>query len=134
MTRMAEERDSILRIRAKVDNFDEWQESQDATPSTTPDNPPDCRVSLCSPGKPVRVYNISATLAQEFGLSNFANRLAKFLHIYGGRKVSLQRLEACSVCQILIVAGQKTHLPIPDMSVQLHADQLCVHDECRTQE
>jgi hypothetical protein len=99
MTRMAEERDSILRIRAKVDSFDEWEESLDATLPASSEDPPDSRVSLCSPQKPVRVQDISSRLApQEFRFSNFANRLAQFLHHYGGTKVPVQRLQSCSVC------------------------------------
>jgi len=97
MTRMAEERDNILRIRAKVDSFDEWEESQDAKPAVI-DNLTDSRVLLCAPQKPTRVWDISAKLApQEFGTSNFTNRLVKFLHIYAGTRVSKQRLEFCSV-------------------------------------
>jgi len=98
MTRMAEERDSVLRIRAKVDSFDEWEESLDAPSPVPSENPPDSRVSLCSPQKPVRVQNVTFGLApQEFGFSNFTSRLAQFLHHYGGTKVPVQRLQSCSV-------------------------------------
>jgi hypothetical protein len=94
---MAEERDSILRIRAKIDSCDEWEEAQDAKPVVSDDHS-ESRVSLCAPQKPVRVWNVSNALAtQEFGLANFVNRLAKFLHLYGGLNVSIKRLETCSV-------------------------------------
>ena len=98
MTRMAEERDSILRIRAKVDSFDEWEESLDARPSVEPENPLDSWVLLCAPQKPVRVQDISSKLApQEFRCSNFASRLVQFLHLYAGTKINVKRLQSCSV-------------------------------------
>ena len=99
MTRMAEERDSILRIRAKIDSCDEWEEAQDSKPAASDDHS-DSRVSLCAPQKLMRVWNISDGLAtQEFGLANFASQLAKFLHLYGGLNVNIKRLETCSVRQ-----------------------------------
>ena len=98
MTRMAEERDSILRIRAKVDSFDEWEESLDARPSMESENSLDSRVSLCAPQRPVRVQDISSKLApQEFGCLNFSNRLVQFLALYGGTKINIKRLQSCSV-------------------------------------
>jgi len=105
MTRMAEERNSILRVRAEVDSYDEREESQGVEPALS-DNLPDSCVSLCAPQKYVRVWNISVGLSpSEFGFSNFTSRLAKFLHTYGGTKVSLQRLENCSVCRVSILCS-----------------------------
>jgi len=98
MTRMAEERDSILRIRAKVDSFDEWEKSLDARLSVEPENPPDSRVSLCAPQRPVRVQDISSKLApQEFGCLHFASRLVQLLDLYGGTKINVKRLQSCSI-------------------------------------
>jgi hypothetical protein len=98
---MAEERDSILRIRAKVDSFDEWEKSLDARLSVEPENPPDSRVSLCAPQRPVRVQDISSKLApQEFGCLHFASRLVQLLDLYGGTKINVKRLQSCSVSLI----------------------------------
>jgi hypothetical protein len=100
MTRMNEERDSILRIRAQVDNFDEKEElrSQISQVSTPPVNYTDTRIILCSPQKATKVFYISVAQARhEFNLDNFSSRLARFFRLYSNVETTRQRLENCPV-------------------------------------
>ena len=98
MTRMNEERDSILRIRAKVDSFDDWKESTAKTPTPPSINHADTRIVLCSPQKLIRVIRFSiAEARQEFNLNNFSTKLAKFFKVNCNVKTTRQQLETCAV-------------------------------------
>ena len=113
MTRMAQERDSILRLRAKVDSHDEYQESViESSPATLAD-PSDNRIELCAPQRPFRLQQVSSgRLAPDFVFENFARSLAKFLRLYGGLNINRQRLENCGVSFILFY-----FLSVPEISV-----------------
>ena len=98
MTRMNEERDSVLRIHAKVDSFDEWKESMAQTPTPPSVNHADTRIILCSPQKLIRVIHFSIVEAhQEFKLNDFSTKLAKFFKVNSNIKTTRQRLEILAV-------------------------------------
>ena len=89
MTTMAQERDSILRIRQKVDSYDEMQEFEDIKPSATNDHAEAC-ITFCSGQKAARVADIAK--ANEFSECNFTLLLSRFL---GG--TTQKQLETCTV-------------------------------------
>jgi hypothetical protein len=132
---MNEERDSILRIRAKVDGFDEWEESKARmSPPPTSVNHADTRIVLCSPRKLVKVIHVSVTEAPlEFNLKNFDSRLARFFEVYSDVEITRQRLKMCAVGSdhyLLAYMANTHHL---DPSLLLNAYYLRVHDECHDQ-
>ena len=86
MTRMAQERDSILRLRAKVDSHDEYEESLIDTAPAALTDPSDNRIVLCAPQRPFRLRQVSlGRLAQDFEFENFGSSLAKFFRLWRPR-------------------------------------------------
>jgi hypothetical protein len=95
---MAQERDSILRLRAKVDSHDKYEESLIDTAPAALTDPSDNRIVLCAPQRPFRLRQVSlGRLAQDFEFENFGSSLAKFFRLYGGLDVTQPRLESCGV-------------------------------------
>jgi hypothetical protein len=100
---MAQERDSILRIRAKVDSYDELQETQLGTeeivqrPETSED-----RIRFCSVEKPLRVNQLAGLISHEVPISKFTRKLARFLRATTGKDITEKHLAVCSVCTVLI--------------------------------
>jgi hypothetical protein len=101
MTRMAQEHDSILRIHAKVDSYDELQETQLGTeeilqrPETSED-----RVRFCSVKQPLRVKQLAVLVSHEVPISRFTWKLARFLRATTGQDITEKRLAVCSVCAV----------------------------------
>ena len=98
---MAQECDSILRIRAKVDSYNELQETQLGTeeilqrPETSED-----RIRFCSVEKPLRVKQLAGLVSHEVPISKFTWKLARFLRAMTGQDITEKRLAACSVCAV----------------------------------
>lgn len=100
MTRMAQERDSILRIRAKIDAHDEMEEAKATSNETLGAfNDADDRIQLCSREKPVRVQRLMGNISSELPVKySLAAKLAKFLHANSDGDITVGRLNNCSVC------------------------------------
>lgn len=94
MTRMAEERDSVLRIRAKVDSHDEMVESITETShaNTTTSTTERLRVVFCAPQKQLRVTQILPQVASmtenSFTGQEFMKRLIHLLKEFTGANLS----------------------------------------------
>lgn len=104
MTQKAEERDSILRVRAKVDSYDELEESRfESAAATNEAGTNDNRIVFCAAQKWVRVGKIAAGLAkQEFSVNDFARKLSHFLRDFADTKVTVQGSMDWVVCSNLI--------------------------------
>ena len=103
MTRMAQERDSILRIRAKVDSYDELEESKIGTEEhMEKSKASNDRIRFCSVEKPLRVRSLVEVISHEVPIKNLASKLAKFLRATTHENITEQRLNVCSVCSIYI--------------------------------
>jgi hypothetical protein len=102
MTRMAEERDSILRIRAKVDSYDEWQESvTDTSPASSSQGD---RIILCAPQKKFRVHRYPHLLRREgVNVEKFSHWLSTFLRDYRAVTINRQQLDRCIVCVFVCI-------------------------------
>jgi hypothetical protein len=101
---MAQERDNILRIRAKVDNHDELEETRMGTEEILERTGPatEDRVRFCSVEKPLRVRHLAEIISREVSIQNFTLTLAKFLQATIGEDVTEQWLNVCSVCGVLL--------------------------------
>jgi GTP cyclohydrolase I len=100
MTRMAQERDSILRIRAKVDAYDEMEENTSSSDKAfaAHGNEND-RIQLCSREKPLRVYRLMETVAIELSVkSPLITKLARFLRENSDEVITESQVKDCSVC------------------------------------
>lgn len=103
MTRMAEERDSILRIRAKVDSYDEMVESTvETSPSDSAESTAESpRLVLCAPQKRVLVQRILPRIASltADGLTGqeFSRKLFHFLRDFTGTTIKQKDILSCTV-------------------------------------
>ena len=101
MTKMAQERDSILRVRAKVDNHDELEETRIGTEETLErSQTAEDRIRFCSVEKPLRVKHLVEIISHEVSMHKFTWKLAKFLQATIGKDITEQRPTICSVCAI----------------------------------
>lgn len=99
---MNEERDAILRVRAKVDSYDEWHELFSDPPIAGSSSPTVLdRVVLCSPQRAVLISVVASAITREFSdLSNFTNQLARFFKKSAVPNVSHQSLNQVSVSKL----------------------------------
>lgn len=107
MTCMAQERDSILRIRAKVDAYDELKEakvvSEEVTKSVVASDTDD-RIQLCSADKPERFRKFIGSITSELPINSsiqVVTKLVKFLNENTNEAISEQRLATSPVCLLL---------------------------------
>jgi hypothetical protein len=136
MTRMAQERDSILRIRAKVDSYDELKETQMGTEETL-ENPEaaEDRIKFCSVEKALRVRHLAEIISHEVSIQKFTSRLAKFLRATTGEDITEQRLNVCSVCAIYHFSHEEPAqiFYLLDSSISICTSEVCLLHECCTQ-
>jgi hypothetical protein len=136
MTRMAQERDSILRIRAKVDSHDELEESKLGTEEhMEKSEASNDRIRFCSVEKALRVRNLAAVISHEAPIKNFTSKLAKFLRATTHENITEQRLNVCSVCTIHIFRCEKCPQTwyFLDPSISICTSDICMPHECRNQ-
>ena len=102
MTRMAQERDSILCVRAKVDSYDELEEANIGADENgrTSESPKDMdeHIKLCSPRKAHWMSLLAENVSCEISITGFTSKLAKFLKASSGADIMENRLKVCSVC------------------------------------
>ena len=104
MTRMAEERDIILRIRAKVDSYDEMMESTvEASPvNTTTSIAERPRLIFCAPQKRVCVRHVlpqvASMTADGITGQQFAKKLFQFVRDFTDAKINKKDILSCTVC------------------------------------
>jgi hypothetical protein len=99
MTTMAQERDSILQIRQKVDSYDEMEELKDAALPTT-DEGLNVHIAFCSAQNAVRIADIARS--DEFLICNFMLLLSRFLQANGQCSVTRKQLETCAVWSVMM--------------------------------
>jgi hypothetical protein len=136
MTRMAQERDSILRIRAKVDSHDELEESKIGTEEhKEKSEASNDRIRFCSVEKPLRVRNLVDVISHEVPIKNLTSKLAKFLRAATHENITEQRLNVCSVCSIPIFCREKCSQTWRslDPSFSICTSDICMPHECCTQ-
>jgi len=136
MTRMAQECDSILHIRAKVDSHDELQESKMGTEEhkEKSETSNDC-IRFCSVEKPLRVRNLVDIISHEVPIKNLTSKLAKFLRAATHENIAEQRLNLCSVCSISILRCEKCSQTwrLLDPSFSICTSDIHMPHECCTQ-
>lgn len=104
MTRMAEERDSILRIRAQVDSHDEMMESTEETSqaSTVPSTTECPRVVFCAQQKQMRVshvlHQIGPLTENNLTGQEFVKVLSRFLKDFTDAELGYREVPGCVVC------------------------------------
>ena len=133
---MAQERDSILRIRAKVDSYDELQETQMGTEETLESTEAaDTRIRFCSVEKALRVRHLAEIISHEVSTQKFTSRLAKFLRAATGEDITEQRLNVCSVCAIYHFSHKEAPQTfyLLDSSISICTGEVCLLYECCTQ-
>ena len=98
MTTMAQERDSILRIRQKVDSYDEMEELKDSAPPSTNESL-NTRVAFCSAQNAVRIADIAGL--DEFSKWNVMPLLSRFLQAHRQLSITRKQLGTCTVRSIM---------------------------------
>lgn len=94
MTRMAQERDNLLRIRAKVDQYDELEERELGEPEPIPLD--SSRTRLGSPCPPTRVsgfLRLITTAEEDLPVQQFTKKLAGFLRLLSSERCSEKQLQ-----------------------------------------
>ena len=136
MTRMAQERDSILHVCAKVDSYDELAEIQIGTEEMPDGESPeaaDNRIRFCSVEKPLQVKNLAEIVFCEVSVRRFTSKLAKFLRVTIGEDITEKRLEVCSVCASFHFSHKEPHqtLHFSDPSISICTSEVCLpHESC----
>jgi hypothetical protein len=133
MTTMAQERDSILRIRQKVNSYDEMEELKDSAPPSTHESI-DTHITFCSAQNAARIADIAGS--DEFSKWNFTLSLSRFLQAHGQLSVTRKQLGTCTVqsimmslfCQMLNLVCDYTDTPL-----FFYAHHLCLPHECHPQ-
>jgi hypothetical protein len=131
MTTMAQERDSILRIRQKVDSYDEMEELKDTVPATTHESL-DTRIAFCSAQNAVRIADIAGS--DEFSRWNFMLLLSRFLQVHGQLSVTRKQLGTCTVWSIMMSLFRQMMSLVcvyVDTAPPFYAHHLCLPHECR---
>lgn len=132
MTRMAQERDSILRIHAKVDSYDELEEKKVANQEPASHHNFDGRIYLCSVQKAVRMKRNADIASEEVSFRGFTSKLTKFLqHECPDDRITEARLNVCSVSfffRILKISTADSFLL--DFALSLNSCAICLPYEC----
>lgn len=97
MTRMAQERDSILRIRARVDWYDDQEERKIMANISSAHKDSDERVCFCAVQPPLRIQRVAMNAANEHSFRSFIPTLAKYLCSTVDKTITEMCLNGCSV-------------------------------------
>jgi hypothetical protein len=132
---MAQERDSILRVRAKIDSHDELEEANidpDETGKTLESHgDTEDRVTFCSAQRPQRVRVLAKDVSHEISISGFVSKLAKFLKAFTGADITEPRLKVCSVCDSLTCLNWDAANIRSDSSMSFYASEVHLpHERC----
>lgn len=98
---MAQERDNLLRIRAKVDQYDELEERELGEPEPIPLD--SSRTRLGSPCPPTRVsgfLRLITTAEEDLPVQQFTKKLAGFLRLLSSERCSEKQLQMQMVCRL----------------------------------
>jgi hypothetical protein len=131
MTRMAQERDSILRIRAKVDSYDELEESR-LVARETPDHPDtaDDRIRFCSVQKAIHVKRLARNIFTELSIQGFTLMLAQCLQEATGENVTETRLNISSVSILALCSQPAKLMHLLDPQISFNSCKIYLPHEC----
>lgn len=94
---MAQERDSILRIRARVDWHDDQEERKIMSDISVTPQGSDERVCFCAVQRPLRIQRVATAAVDEHSFKSFIPTLAKYLRGTVDNTITDARLNGCSV-------------------------------------